>query len=68
MPLIDRKVFRRECVCMMYNCHSAASREQFSINVGETRDSEGNDANREIMQRASSMSRTASINVGYLNF
>lgn len=53
---------------MMYNCHSAASREQFSINVGETRDSEGNDANREIMQRASSMSRTASINVGYLNF
>ena len=66
MPFIERNTFRNEWVCITYSCHSAANREQFSIRAGETRDSEGNDANKKIMQRASSISRTASINVGYL--
>lgn len=53
---------------MTYSCHSAASRAQFSMSAGETRDSEGNDAKSKIMQSASSMSLTASTNVGYLSF
>jgi hypothetical protein len=51
---------------MMYNCHSAARRAQFSIREGGIRGFEGREAKRKIMQRASSISRTASIKVGYL--
>ena len=43
-----------------------ARRAQFSIREGDTFESEGREAKRKIMQRASSMSRTASMNVGYL--
>lgn len=50
----------------MYNCHSAARRVQFSMREGEMRVFEGRDANKKIMQRASSMSLTASMKVGYL--
>ena len=50
----------------MYNCHSAARRAQFSMREGGTREFEGREAKRKIMQRASSMSRTASTKVGYL--
>ena len=53
-------------MCITYSCHSAARRAQFSIREGETFESEGREAKRKIMQRASSMSRTASMNVGYL--
>ena len=48
-------------MCITYSCHSAARRAQFSIREGETFESEGREAKRKIMQRASSMSRTASI-------
>lgn len=51
---------------MTYNCHSAASREQFSMREGGSRALEGREANKKTMQRASSMSRTASMKVGYL--
>jgi hypothetical protein len=50
----------------MYNCHSAARRAQFSIREGGIREFEGREAKRKIMQRASSISRTASMKVGYL--
>lgn len=36
------------------------------MSEGETREVEGRDAKRKIMQRASSISRTASMKVGYL--
>jgi hypothetical protein len=51
---------------MTYNCHSAARREQFSIKDAEIRSFDGSEANRKIIHNASSMSRTASTNVGYL--
>ena len=53
-------------MCITYSCHSMARRAQFSIREGDTFESEGREAKRKIMQRASSMSRTASMNVGYL--
>jgi hypothetical protein len=51
---------------MTYNCHSAAKREQFSTSDGDILSPDGRDANKKIMQRASSISRTASRKAGYL--
>lgn len=66
MPLIDKNVFRSDRECITYSCHSAARRAQFSISDGGTREVEGSEANKKIMHNASSMSRTASMKVGYL--
>ena len=51
---------------MTYSCHSADKRAQFSMRDFGTLPSVGNEANKETRHRASSMSRTASMNVGYL--
>jgi hypothetical protein len=64
---MDKKTFLSERECKTYNCHSDARRVQLSIKDVETRELAGKFANKNIMQRASSMSRTASINVGYLH-
>jgi len=53
---------------MIYSCHSAASRVQLSMRAVDTRDVAGRFANKKIMHRASSVSRTASMKVGYLYF
>lgn len=63
---MERNTFRREWVRITYSCHSAARREQFSTREAEMRSLEGREANRIIMHNASSMSRTASVKVGYL--
>ena len=54
-------------MCITYSCHSAAKRAQFSMSEADTFESEGKEAKRKIMQSASSISRTASMNVGYLD-
>jgi hypothetical protein len=63
---MDKKAFRNDFECITYNCHSADSRVQFSMSEGGMREFEGSDANRETIQSASSMSRKASMKVGYL--
>jgi hypothetical protein len=63
---MDRKTFRSACVCNVYNCHSADKRAQFSISEGGMRRLDGKVANNVIMQRASSISLSASMKVGYL--
>jgi hypothetical protein len=65
---MDKNTLRNECEWRTYSCHSAASRVQLSTRDVDTRDVAGRFANKKIMHRASSMSRTASMKVGYLNF
>jgi len=65
---MDKNTLRNECEWRMYSCHSAASRVQLSMRTVDTRDVAGRFANKKIMHKASSMSRTASMKVGYLNF
>lgn len=65
---MDRNTLRNEREWRVYSCHSAASRVQLSMRVVDTRDVAGRFANKKIMHRASSMSRTASMKVGYLHF
>lgn len=63
---MDKNTLRNECEWRIYNCHSAASRVQLSMRAVDTRDVAGRFANKKMMHNASSMSRTASIKVGYL--
>ena len=63
---MDKNTLRNEREWRIYSCHSAASLVQLSMRDADTRDVAGRFANKKIMHRASSMSRTASMNVGYL--
>jgi hypothetical protein len=54
-------------VFIIYSCHSLYKRVQFSISEGAIRSFIGRFAKRAIIHRASSMSRNASMKVGYLN-
>ena len=65
-PLMDRKTLRNARVCITYSCHSIDNREQFSTREGGTRSPEGSTLKSDTRHKASSMSRKASMNVGYL--
>lgn len=63
---MDKNTLRNERECMIYSCHSAASRAQLSTRAVDILDVAGRFANKKVMHRASSMSLTASMKVGYL--
>lgn len=65
---MDKNTLRNEREWRVYSCHSAASRVQLSMRAVDTLEVAGRFANKKTMHKASSMSRTASMKVGYLHF